>query len=128
MAKIHGRDDKLENGPGRKKYLQEHPVRQPEQPAEKKTAAKLPHMDWCIEQGLIHIGDRFYIKSRPSEVAEVISDKKVLYNGEEMSYNAFACKVTGWKAIQVYAHMIIVGEKETLAEKRQERMKELGMT
>ena len=127
LAKIHGRDDKLENGPGRIKYLETVPAPQAEQPTEKKPAAKLPRMDWCIEQGLIKPGDRFYIKSRPTEIAEVVSDKKVLYNGEEMSYNAFACKVTGWRAIQVYVHMIIVGETVTLAEKREAKMKELGL-
>ena len=126
LAKIHGRDDKLTDGPGRVKYLQTHTIQQPEQSSEKKPA-KLPRMDWCLEQGLIHVGDQFYLKGRPSEIAEVLSDKKVLFNGEEMSYNAFANKVTGWKAIQIYAHLVLVGEKETLAEKREAKMKELGM-
>jgi len=44
-----------------------------------------------------------------------------------MSFNAFGCTVTGWKAIQVYVFLTIVGESETLQDKRLAKMKELGM-
>ena len=127
LAKIHGRDDKLTDGPGRINYLQTHTTQQSEQPSEKKSPAKLPRMDWCIEQGLIHIGDKVYIKGRESEIAEVISAKCVRYNNEEMTFNVFGCTVTGWRSIQIYTFLTIVGETESIADKREMKMKELGM-
>ena len=77
--------------------------------------------------GLIKVGDRVFIKGNEDEVATVIDDKKVNYNGEEMSYNTFGCKIMGWKTIQIYSFLITEGETKTLGQKRQEKMEELGL-
>ena len=44
-----------------------------------------------------------------------------------MSLNQFGCAVTGWKAIQAYALMRIVGSSKTLSTLREERMRELEL-
>lgn len=44
-----------------------------------------------------------------------------------MSFNAFGCLITGWKTIQIYAYLIILGETESLDEKRHHRMMELNL-
>lgn len=118
IAKIHGRVNKLTDGPGRKKYISETST---------STRANLPKMKWCIDNGLLKIGDKVFIKGNEDEIAIVIDDKKVCYNGEEMSFNAFGCKIMEWKTIQIYSFLIKVGETKTLGQKRQEKMDELGI-
>lgn len=87
----------------------------------------LPKLEWMLEQGLVHVGDQICIISHPSEVATIVDGKHVEYHGQTMSLNAYGCKVTGWTAIQSYALMRNVGNKKTLSELREEKMKELGM-
>ena len=118
IAKIHGRTDKLTDGPGRKEYINE---------TNTSSRANLPKMKWCLDNGLIKVGDRVFIKGNVDEVATVVDDKKVNYNGEEMSYNTFGCKIMGWKTIQIYSFLITEGETKTLGQKRQEKMEELGL-
>jgi hypothetical protein len=125
LAKIHGRDDKLVDGEGRIKYL--NALKKESSETSPRVVTKLPKMDWCMGQGLISIGDLVFIRGFEKEVAEVISSSKVRYKDEEMSFNVFGCTVTGWKAIQVYNFLTIVGEAETLQGKRHAKMKELGM-
>lgn len=93
----------------------------------KRVMTQLPRMDWLIEQGIVNIGDEVYIINHPDEVAVIKSAESVEHKGEVMSFNQFGCKITGWKAIQIYAYMKKVGEKDTLAELREEKMHELGM-
>lgn len=87
----------------------------------------LPKLDWLIKQEIIKIGDEVYVINHPTETATLIDTKNVNYKGEILSLNAYGCKVTGWKAIQSYAMMKIVGGTKTLSELREEKMKELGM-
>ncbi len=87
----------------------------------------LPKMDWLIQQGIVNIGDQICVITHPDIVATIIDPEHVKYNGQSMTFNQFGCKITGWKAIQSYAYMKIVGNSKTLSELREERMKELGM-
>lgn len=93
----------------------------------KRKFTALPKLDWLIKQGIVKIGDEIYVINHQNDTAILVDEKNVNYNGNIMSLNAFGCKVTGWKAIQSYAMMKIVGCSKTLAELREERMKELGM-
>lgn len=85
----------------------------------KRAEAALPKMDRLIEFGLIKPGDKIYItaKTEASE-ATLIDDKYVEYQGTRMTLNEWGCKVTGWKSIRIYAYTAIVGEIETLQQKR----------
>lgn len=89
--------------------------------------AKLPKLDWMIEQGLVHVGDKICVISHPEEVATIVSGKEVEYRGERMTLNVYGCKVTGWSAIQTYAYMRPVDSDKTLADLREARMLELEM-
>ena len=87
----------------------------------------LPKMDWLMEQGIVHVGDEIIVINHPEKKAIVVDSDNVNYKGEIMSFNQFGCKVTGWKAIQCYALMKIIGQEDTLADLREKRMLELGM-
>ena len=51
-----------------------------------------------------------------------------IYKGRKLSFNKFGCEATGWKAIQTYAFMKVVGGSDyTLSELREQKMSELGM-
>lgn len=81
--------------------------------------SNLPKMRELIEDGMIHIGDMLYVTVSPSNSkAILLDDKYVDYNGEKLTLNEWGCKVTGWKSIRIYAYVAIVGEIETLQEKR----------
>ena len=90
--------------------------------SKKRSEAAFPKMDKLIEFNLVKPGDKLYITvnscdSSGSE-AELIDDKYVIYKGEKMTINTWGCKVTGWKSIRIYDNVAIVGEAETLHEKR----------
>ena len=79
----------------------------------------LPKMNKLIEYGLIHTGDKLYITIHPdNSEATLIDGSTVEYNGEIMRINDWGCKVTGWKSIRIYTYAAIVGEDETLQQKR----------
>ena len=85
----------------------------------KNLESSLPKMDKLIEFGLIHKGDKIYLTLKPDEsVATLLDEKHVDFNGEKMTLNEWGCKVTGWQAIRIYAYVAIVGEIETLHQKR----------
>lgn len=90
--------------------------------SKKRSEAAFSKMDKLIEFNLVKPGDKLYITvnscdSSESE-AELIDDKYVIYKGEKMTINTWGCKVTGWKSIRIYDNVAIVGEAETLHEKR----------
>lgn len=93
----------------------------------KRSVTLLPKMDWLMEQGIVHIGDEIYVINHPDEKAIIIDHENVKYKEEVMSFNQFGCKVTGWKSIQCYAWMKIVGNNDVLSDLREKKMRELGM-
>lgn len=85
----------------------------------RKTPSKLPKMDELINAGIISLGDKIYITVSPEDSeATLISPTMVNYKGESMTLNAWGQRVTGWATIAVYRYACIVGETETLNEKR----------
>ncbi len=85
----------------------------------KKLEASLPKMDKLIEFGLIKKGDKIYLTTKPDEsVATLIDEKYVDFNGEKITLNEWGCRITGWHSIRIYAYVAIVGEIETLQQKR----------
>lgn len=123
IAQITGSEDSLAlKEPSAKQIKDEEEA---EEIRTKRTS--LPKFDWMIEQGVVSVGDKICVISHPNEVATIVDGKHVEYKGETMSINVFGCKVTGWTAIQSYALMRRVGDKKTLSELREEKMRELGM-
>lgn len=85
----------------------------------KKLECTLPKMDKLIELGLIKKGDTIHLTIKPNEsISTLIDEKYVNYNGKKMTLNEWGCKVTGWKSIRIYAYITILGETETLHQKR----------
>lgn len=125
IAKINGMESNITLVEPTSKEIKEE--EEAEEGRTKRVMTQLPRMDWLIEQGIVNIGDEVYIINHPDEVAVIKNAESVEHKGEVMSFNQFGCKITGWKAIQIYAYMKKVGEKDTLAELREEKMHELGM-
>ena len=125
IAQINGLEDHLILVEPSVKQLKDE--KKAEEIRTKRTQTKLPKLDWMIKYGLIKTGDKICVISHPQETATIIDGKHVEYKGDIMSANSFGCKVTGWKAIQIYALMRLVDCKKTLGELREVKMKELGM-
>ena len=90
----------------------------------KKNDEALPKMDELIDAGYVKSGDELYITVSPdNSKATLIDSKYVNFNGEKMTLNDWGCKVTGWKSIRIYAYAAIVGEIETLQQKRMDYLK-----
>ena len=96
--------------------------------SKKRTEAAFPKMDKLIEFNLVKPGDKLYITVNSCDTtdseAELVDDKYVLYKGEKITINNWGCKVTGWKSIRIYDNVAIVGQTETLHEKRIKYMNE----
>lgn len=95
-------------------------VNQADEPKKyKKAPTKLPKMDELINAGLISIGDKIYITISPEDSeATLISPSTVNFKGKTMTLNQWGQSVTGWSSIQIYQYVCVLGETETLNEKR----------
>lgn len=90
----------------------------------KKNEEALPKMDELIDAGCVKVGDELYITVQPDDSKAVLIDSKyVMFNSKKMTLNDWGCKVTGWKSIRIYAYAAIVGEIETLQQKRLDFLK-----
>lgn len=79
----------------------------------------LPKMDKLIEYGLIKPGDKIYLTIKPDDSEAILLDSTyVEYKGEKMRINEWGCRLSGWKSIRIYAYTAILGEDETLQQKR----------
>jgi len=57
--------------------------------------------------GRIKVGDTLTIKGRPNSAAIIVDGKHVMFKGEQLSFNEWGCRVTGWTAIQIYKWALI---------------------
>ena len=89
------------------------------------TRKYLPRMDKLFEWGLIKSGDIVVIKNFEDSDAIVKDTKSVEFNGELMTFNNWAEKVTGWSAVNIYEWTLVKGETKTLDQKRREKMAEV---
>lgn len=68
----------------------------------------------------IHINDKIYLTSNPdNSEATLLDENHVLYNGKRMTLNEWGLLITQWKSINIYHYVAILGETETLQEKRE---------
>lgn len=85
--------------------------------------AYLPRMDKLFEWGILKEGDQLSILKRENSQATVKDEKRVVFNGQEMTFNEWGQMVTGWSSICIYDWA--VSEKhghKTLDQLRRERM------
>lgn len=85
----------------------------------KKHYSSYPKMNKLIEFGLIKPGDKLYITiAANNSEAELLDEKYVLFQGKKMTLNEWGCHITKWSTINIYKYAAILGEIETLHEKR----------
>lgn len=89
---------------------------------EKGNRATLPKMPKLFEWGVIKPGDSVFISKFPELKAVVVDPNSVSHDGQEMSFNAWAKKVTGWSAVNIYEWIVIDSSGKTLDHARRERM------
>jgi len=89
------------------------------------TRTKLPRMKKLMEWGLLKPGDTLEIMNQENSKAEVIDHKRVKYNGQEMSFNEWGQKVTGWSSICIYEWARHKGSMKKLSDLRAEKMGEI---
>ena len=79
----------------------------------------LPKMKKLIEFGILHSGDKLYITLKPNDSeATLLDGSYVEFRGERIKINDWGCRVTGWKSVNIYTISSVVGEDETLQQKR----------
>lgn len=80
---------------------------------------KLPKMKELFDLGILNYGTEIYLTVNPdNSKAILLDDKYVQFNNEKMSINEWGKSVTGWTSIRIYSYVCIVGETETLHDKR----------
>jgi hypothetical protein len=89
------------------------------------TRTFLPRMDKLFDWQIIKAGEILEIKTFDSSEAIIIDPTLVRFNGEEISYNNWGKKVTGWSSINIYEWAMLSSIKKTLHELRMEKMAEL---
>ena len=87
----------------------------------------LPRMDKLFQWGLLKKDDLVVVRNFENSEAVVKDTKSVEYRGDTLTYNAWAQKVTGWSAVNVYEWTMIKGEDKTLDQKRREKMEALKL-
>lgn len=77
-----------------------------ETPAEAPKTLQNPHMAiktaQMFEAGVLRRGMRLRVLAALDRPAEVLDGKRVLFEGEAMTYSQWGIRVTGWSAIQIY--------------------------
>lgn len=76
----------------------------------KKTRTTLPTLSALFEQKQIKTGDTVTIKDRNESSAKVLNQKLVEYQGQQLPWNEWAKRVTGWSAVNIYAN-VMLGDK-----------------
>jgi hypothetical protein len=69
--------------------------------------ARLMKTGEMVDRGLLPVGTLLTIKDRPGSAAKVVDGKRVEFQGEVMSFNAWGCVATGWTAIQIYKWAVL---------------------
>jgi hypothetical protein len=85
----------------------------------------LPRMPELIKWGIVKKGDHLVIRNYEDSEAEVIDDKRVRFKNHEMTFNEWGSKVTGWSSICIYDWAKPKDGLRTLADLRQEKMKQM---
>lgn len=144
MAVIHNREDKLfYNGVKEKNYSKYNIERKMKDNSssipssdlngesrvlKRKQVKIYPKIDWMLLQNISHENDKVYIKRFPDEYAILQKDGDVLYKEKKMSLNEWGKLVTKYPTINIYREAILDKANKTLADLREEKMKELRMT
>lgn len=86
----------------------------------------LPRMRALIDWGIVKPGDKLYIKNHPEAIAVIVDAETVTFGGEQLRFNDWGTKVTGWSAINIYEWAVLASADRSLDELRRQRMEELA--
>ena len=89
----------------------------------KKARTILPRMPELIDNGIVSVGDKLQIKNHPGSEATVVDARTVKYKGDEVSFNEWGGKVTGWSSINIYDWAL--KDNKTLADLRSDYMEKM---
>jgi hypothetical protein len=89
----------------------------------KKARTILPRMPELIDNGVVSVGDKLQIKNHPGSEATVVDARTVKYKGDEVSFNDWGGKVTGWSSINIYDWAL--KDNKTLADLRSDYMEKM---
>lgn len=87
-------------------------------PDDRKSRTTLPTISMLFEQKLIETGDEVIIKGRPEKIATAVNHKQVQFEGNNLPWNEWAKRVTGWSAVNIYANVELVKIGKTLDDLR----------
>ena len=79
-------------------------------PADGETSAKkkrLMRTKEMVEKGLLPVGTKLTIKGHSDSEAIVVDGRTVEFRGEQMTFNVWGCRVTGWPTIQIYIYAMM---------------------
>jgi hypothetical protein len=85
----------------------------------------LPRMPKLFEWGILKRGDKLSIKNYGNSEAEVLDARGVKFNEENLTYNQWGQKITGWSSICIYEWAIHKELGKTLDELRMKRIEQI---
>lgn len=85
----------------------------------------LPRMPELFEWKILKNGDKLLIKGHDKSEAEVVDTKRVKFNEENMTYNQWGQKITGWSSICIYEWAIHKESDKTLNELRMKKIEQI---
>lgn len=88
--------------------------------SDNKIKTSLPRMKELFEWKLLDTNDEIAIKNKKESKATIIDTKYVNFNGEDMTFNEWGRKVTGWSSICIYDWAVDSKTNKTLSELRSE--------
>lgn len=85
----------------------------------------LPRLSKMIEWTLVlPMKDKLFVRNHPEHPVLLLDDSNVVYQGETMSINDWAKKITGWKSVNVYEWVLVERTGLTLDQMRRNYMDE----
>ena len=95
------------------------PIPVEDEPEDHSPRRYLPRLPQMIEWGLVvPLEDKLYIHNFPDKPALLLDASRVAYQGNTMSINDWAKRVTTWKAVNIYEWVVVERVDQTLDELR----------
>lgn len=90
-----------------------------------RTHRSLPKIDWLIEQNVVEPGDQIKALNREDTSTLLENGNIKLKDGSEISLAKWLRDIYGWSSIQTYNFALHVKTQKTLAELREEKIKDI---
>lgn len=74
----------------------------------------LPRVPELVVAGVLKHGDLLFVQGHEGRTARLVDESRVEFEGETISINSWAQKVTGWRSVNVYREVALVSTRQTL--------------